>query len=77
MKSSEIIEKIRSMSLQTANYPRLRTDKFFVDYENKYQYSGFMDKTFRYIEDFQLLKPELWRRFVQQFREDADRGNAG
>lgn len=61
----------------TANYPRLKTDKYFADYENKYQYSGFMDKTFRYIEDFQLLKPELWRRFVQQFREDADGADAG
>ncbi len=62
---------------QTANFPRMRTDKFFADYENKYRYIGFMDKTFRYIEDFQLLKPELWRRFVQQFREDADGGDAG
>lgn len=61
----------------TANYPRLQTDKFFADYENKYSYSGFMDKTFRYIEDFQLLRPELWRRFVQQFREDADGADAG
>lgn len=60
-----------------ANYPRLKTDKFFADYENRYSYNGFMDKTFRYIEDFQLLKPELWRRFVQQFREDADGGDAG
>lgn len=47
----------------TANYPRMQTDKFFADYENKYRYSGFLDVTFRYIEDFQLLKPELWRRF--------------
>ncbi len=36
------------------------------------KYSGLLDDAFRYIEDFQLLSPTLWRRFVQQFREDAD-----
>lgn len=36
------------------------------------KYSGFVDDAFRFIEDSQLLSPELWRRFVQQFREDAD-----
>jgi len=56
----------------TANYPRLKTDKFFVDYSNKYDFMGYMDKAIRYIEDFQLVNPTLWRRFVQQFREDAD-----
>ncbi len=56
----------------TANYPRLGTDKFFADYSNTYDFMGYMDTAIRYIEDFQLLKPELWRRFVQQFREDAD-----
>ena len=61
----------------TANAPRLRTDTFFIDYENTYRYRGFMDETFRYIEEFQLLKPKLWRRFVQQFREDADGADAG
>lgn len=50
---------------------------FFADYENTYKYTGFMDEMFRYIEDFQLLKPELWRRFMQQFREDADGADAG
>ena len=36
------------------------------------KYTGILDDAFRYIEDFQLLNPTLWRRFVQQFREDAD-----
>lgn len=35
-------------------------------------YNGIIDKSVRFIEDFQLLRPDLWRRFVQQFREDAD-----
>jgi len=56
----------------TANYPRLKTDKFFADYENSYKYCGFIDKAFKYIEEFQLIRPDLWSRFVQQFREDAD-----
>ena len=47
-------------------------DVFFVDYENKFKFNGFLDETFRYIEDFQLLDAKLWKRFVGQFREDAD-----
>ncbi len=56
----------------TANFPRIKTDSFFADYENNYKYDGVLDNAFNFVEDFQLLKPELWRRFVQQFREDAD-----
>ena len=37
-----------------------------------YKYNGFIDKTMKFAEKKQLLKPELWRRFVQQFREDSD-----
>ena len=51
-----------------ANFPRLSTDRFFDDYENAYNYDNFLNKAFDFVEDFQLLKPELWRRFVQQFR---------
>lgn len=56
----------------TANYSRLKTDKFFADYENTYAYSGFVDDAIKYIENFQLLDEKLWFRFVNQFREDAD-----
>lgn len=56
----------------SANAPRLATDTFFTDEENRHQYTGFMDKMIRYIEAFQLLDGQLWRRFVQQFREDSD-----
>lgn len=56
----------------TANFPRIKTDTFFADYSNTYKYGGFIDKAFKYIEDFQLIRPDLWSRFVQQFREDAD-----
>lgn len=56
----------------TANFPRLKTDSFFADYNNEYNYSETIGKMFGFIEDFQLLNTELWERFVQQFREDAD-----
>lgn len=36
------------------------------------QYNGFVDEAFDFVEMYQLKKPELWARFVQQFREDAD-----
>ena len=54
------------------NQYRIKTDKLFVDYDNDYLYKGFMDEAIRYIEEFQLLSPTHWRRFVQQFREDGD-----
>ncbi len=56
----------------TANYPRLKTDKFFIDYENSYNFNGFIDEAIKYIESFQLLRADLWKRFVYQFRSDAD-----
>lgn len=59
-------------SVDAANYPRLTKDKFFADYDNTYSYNGFMHEFFRFTEDSQLLDGSLWRRFVQQFREDAD-----
>ncbi|MDD4688617.1 MAG: glycoside hydrolase family 127 protein [Eubacteriales bacterium] len=55
-----------------ADCPKLNTDKLFVNYDNKYFYKGFIDEGYNFIEDFQLLNSTLWRRFVQQFREDAD-----
>ncbi len=57
---------------KTANYPRLKTDRFFADYENTYNYSGFVDESIKFIEDFQLLDTELWKRFVYQFEEKPD-----
>lgn len=59
----------------TANYPRMKTDKFFADYSNLFNFKGIFDNTIKYIENAQLLKPELWDNFVNQFREDADYDN--
>ncbi len=57
---------------KTANFPRLKTDRLFADYENEYQYQGFADDVFRFVTDRQLMRTDLWARFVQQFREHAD-----
>lgn len=57
---------------KTANYPRLKTDAHFVNDRNRYQYEGFMDQATKFIEDFQLVRPDLWKRFVQQFAGGVD-----
>ncbi len=40
--------------------------------ERKEKYTDIVDYAFNFVEKTQLLKPELWRRFVDQFRSDAD-----
>ena len=37
-----------------------------------YQFNGIIDRSVTFIEEFQLLRVDLWERFVQQFKEDAD-----
>ena len=59
------------------NAPRLNTDTFFADYSNEYSYRGFIDEAYRFIEDFQLLNPAMWERFVAQFREDDADSDGG
>lgn len=56
----------------TANYPRLKTDTLFSVYENEYHYDGFVNDAIRYVEEFQLLDPLHWHRFVLQFKENGD-----
>ena len=56
----------------SANAPRLETDLFFYDENATACYHGVIDEAFRYIEDFQLLDPALWARFVRQFRDHTD-----
>ncbi|MBE6607375.1 MAG: hypothetical protein E7633_02295 [Ruminococcaceae bacterium] len=56
----------------SANYPRLETDTFFANYGNTYKYGKYFDDTFKFIEEFQLIRPDLWARFVNQFRENTD-----
>lgn len=45
----------------------------FTSFSNgNFKYTGIVENTFAFIEKVQLLRPELWKRFVQQFRENAD-----
>ncbi|MBE7043914.1 MAG: hypothetical protein E7397_00145 [Ruminococcaceae bacterium] len=45
---------------------------FDNNFDKKIKYEGFVDDAFKFAENSQLLSKELWRRFVEQFREDAD-----
>ena len=55
-------------SEKEANYPRLKTDKLFADYGNIVDYTNYIDRAIKFIEDFQLVDTQLWARFVEQFR---------
>lgn len=37
-----------------------------------FRFHGIMDESVKFVEDNQLLKKDLWVRFVQQFKENAD-----
>ena len=60
----------------SVNLKRLDTDKFFLD-SAECRFEGILDKTIRFVEDFQLLDAERWARFVRQFKEHTDTRNAG
>ena len=34
---------------KTANFPRLKTDILFANYENSYKYNGFVNDAFRFV----------------------------
>jgi DUF1680 family protein len=59
-------------SENTANYPRLKTDVLFVDYNNTYKYEGSIEDAIEFINKNQLKRPDLWGRFVKQFTFPAD-----
>lgn len=61
----------------TVNYKRIETDNLFTDMDSECKFSGIVDKTIKYIEDFQLLDPETWTRFVRQFKDHTDSQNRG
>jgi hypothetical protein len=61
----------------TANYPRLSTDKFFIDYENSYSFKEITDKTARFVEEIQLLDSDIWELFVEQYQVHPDGADGG
>ena len=40
---------------------------------SSYKFNGIIDQSVKFVEDTQLLRTDLWKRFVHQFKEeDAD-----
>ncbi len=62
---------------KSASFPYLSTDIFFADYSNSYEYSSYIKKAIDFIKKKQLLKPELWSRFVERFRLQHDSVSGG
>ncbi len=61
-------------------YNRLDTDKMFFAPSVNANISGKLDHAIRFIEDYQLMDPSLWAKFVTQFRDTdpkADDANLG
>ncbi len=64
----------------SVNCKRIPTDKLFIHDKAVVDYTGHIDDTFTFVENFDLLRPELWARFVEQFRinpDDQDNGWRG
>ena len=59
-----------------ANFPRNDTDKFF-DIDRDAKYEGWLDRSLKLITDMQLRDVEMWRLFVEQFRDTPDDHDAG
>ncbi len=56
----------------TANYPRLKTDVCFADYDNEYTYTSTLGDAFRFVRMNQLTSRAHWKRFCDQFRYNTD-----
>lgn len=61
---------------QTANYPRLDTDKFFDVIKDR-KFNGWLDESLNLITDMQLRDAQMWKLFVEQFRTNPDIVDAG
>ena len=67
----------RIYSSNTANAPRLDTDRLFMDPENRYEFRSVTKWALDYATRAQLTRRDLWARFARVFREDADMPDAG
>lgn len=54
---------------------RLGTDKMFLADSGSAEIRGYLDNAIRFIEDYQLMDPELWTKFVTQFRDTAPKAD--
>lgn len=52
---------------------RIETDELFTG-NNTTVYTNYIDRSIKYIEEFQLLDPAHWARFANQFRIHSDEG---
>ncbi len=55
----------------SVNSKRVKTDKLFLD-SAICQFEGHLDKTIKFVEEFQLIDAERWARFVNQFKIHSD-----
>lgn len=51
---------------------RMGRDVMFADRENLWQYEGHINDVFGFVNERQICRPELWERFVLQFRTHPD-----
>ncbi|MBE6739464.1 MAG: hypothetical protein E7565_03995 [Ruminococcaceae bacterium] len=61
----------------TANFPRLKTDRHFINFNNEYKFDEITDKTMKFTEEKQSLREDLWIDFVNQFTDRIDGPDAG
>lgn len=67
----------KAQKYRYANLPGLDRNKFVYDFDTKAEFTGFADKTIRFIEDFGLKNEEQWDRFVNQFIKQDDSNDNG
>ena len=60
---------------KTANQPSFDSGKMTINFNGEWRFTGVIHETMKFIEDMQMLNPELWFRFVQQFRSHTDTDN--
>lgn len=63
------------LKCKTANQPSFDSGKMASNFNGEWHFTGIIHETIKFIEDMQLLNPELWFRFVQQFRLHTDTDN--
>ena len=61
----------------SVNFKRTATDSLFSDPNVSIPDAGNFGAAINYITENQLLRPDLWARFVDQFRLRADGTNNG
>ncbi len=60
--------------IYSGNY-KAKLNRSFTDFNNNYEFKGFIQEKLDFISAFQLERVELWYRFVNQFKEHSDTDN--